>query len=70
MIGLDETTQTPARLFNPRLDSWVERFRVNLSQFEIIGLTEAGHATIKRLRINSKSQVRARRLWFELQLFP
>ena len=70
MLGFDETTQTSVRLFNPRLDSWIEHFRIDFLQCEIIGLTEIGRATIKRLRINSSTQIRARRLWLELRIFP
>lgn len=70
MLGFDETTLTSARLFNPRLDSWFEHFRIDLSQCEIIGLTEIGRATSKKLHINSPSQIRARQLWVELRIFP
>ncbi|MGI8788544.1 MAG: hypothetical protein ACR2HG_12375 [Pyrinomonadaceae bacterium] len=57
-------------LFNPRRDFWHEHFRCNSETFEIKALTEIGRGTINRLRINNPLQIRARRQWNRLGIFP
>jgi HNH endonuclease len=64
ILGISE------RLFNPRQDNWDEHFSVDLTTFEIVGLTEIAHGTIVRLRLNSELQLSARRQWQRLELFP
>lgn len=66
--AVDELTQTEARLFNPRRDSWPEHFSLIKETEEIEGLTEIGRATVSRLKINSKAQVEARKQWLQLGL--
>jgi len=58
------------RLFNPRLDDCSIHFRVELDSGEIVGVTPTGALTVTRLRINSPSQIAARRHWMSLGLFP
>ena len=67
--GLDLETGSTERLFHPRLDGWSEHFRIEAETGRILGLTPVGRATIERLRINSPSQVSARRQWARLGLF-
>src|SRR5438105_2361672 len=50
-------------LFNPRTDEWGEHFDVDLDIFSIEGLTAKGRASARRLGLNRKVQVDARRLW-------
>lgn len=66
--ALDELMQIEVRLFNPRRDVWHEHFSLIAETGEIEGLTEIGRATVARLRINSKSQVEARKQWLQLGL--
>lgn len=66
--AVDELTQQEAGLFNPRRDTWHDHFSVDDENGEIKGLTARGRATISRLRINSKAQVKARRQWLRLGL--
>ena len=49
-------------LFNPRTDDWGEHFAVDLDSFSIEGLTAEGRASVRRLGLNRKVQVDARRL--------
>lgn len=67
--GFDEETQTEARFFNPRKNSWTEHFVLDRKIGEIKGLTAAGRVTISRLRINGKAQLAARISWLKLRLF-
>ncbi len=68
--GIDETTQTEARLFHPRQDRWEEHFQVAVESGMIVGLTAVGRATAARLNMNSSPQREARLLWIRLGLYP
>ncbi len=68
--GLDPSSQTIIRLFNPPSDLWNEHFEVDLETGIMAGLSDLGRATIARLEINSNAQVLARRQWMRLGLFP
>lgn len=63
ITGVDEIGTETGRLFNPRTDVWGEHFHLNSETFEIEGLTSTGRGTVFRLRVNSKMQVNARKLW-------
>ena len=65
LFGLDDV-----RLFNPRTDLWSEHFEVDISTFEIVGLTDIGRGTIIRLKMNSTFQILARIEWNRLDRFP
>ena len=45
-------------------------FRYDVETGEIVGLTATGRGAIARLKMNSNFQVRARRHWVRLNLFP
>jgi HNH endonuclease len=66
--GIDSETNGEVQLFNPRVDDWSEHFLLNSETGEIEALSAIGRATIMRLRINSRSQVSARRQWVTLGL--
>jgi hypothetical protein len=66
--GVDELTQQPVRLFDPRRDGWYDHFSIVEETGEIKGLTGSGRATVSRLRINSVAQVEARKQWLRLGL--
>lgn len=68
--GVDEKGFETVRLFNPRTDIWHEHFYVNLENFMVLGLSEIGKGTINRLRLNNRLQIRARKQWQRLGLFP
>lgn len=68
--GMDDETQTSVRLFNPRLDSWSDHFRVETATAVVVGRTIIGRATVHRLRMNTPVQVAARQQWMRLRMFP
>ena len=70
LTGIDEITQQETRLFNPRLDRWVDHFRVDKETGAILGETEIGLGTVARLEMNSETQLAARLQWMRLGLFP
>lgn len=58
-VGQDPTTGELARLFHPRRDQWNRHFEWALN-WQLIGLTTTGRATIRTLRINRPKVVRIR----------
>jgi hypothetical protein len=70
LTGEDETTQIATRLFHPRQDQWDEHFQADIERDTIDGLTPVGRATVRRLQMNSRIQLAARRQWTRLGLFP
>src|SRR5438477_5275985 len=50
-------------LFNPRKDAWIDHLRWNSDFSRIVAGTAVGRATIRALRLNRVSLVRARRIW-------
>jgi len=66
----DSETGKTVSLFHPRQDSWDDHFRVDRKTGEIIGITPTGRATSECLRMNSDSQVAARRQWVRIGVFP
>lgn len=57
LTGFDEVTQTEARLFNPRVDSWRDHFSIDEERAGILGRTEIGRATVARLQMNCEAQL-------------
>ena len=49
---------------------WDEHFRFDSETGKLQGLTAVGRVTIIRLKMNSAFQVRARRHWAQLGLYP
>ncbi|HXD34082.1 MAG TPA: HNH endonuclease signature motif containing protein [Pyrinomonadaceae bacterium] len=68
--GSDDLTQRTVSLYNPRADSWAEHFEFDLQTRHVIGRTDVGRATVKRLRMNSPKQLACRLMWIKLGLFP
>ncbi|OUC16741.1 MAG: HNH endonuclease [Alkalinema sp. CACIAM 70d] len=66
---IDPDTQTETTLFNPRQDTWENHFQITSRQ-EIFGLTAIGRVTVICLNMNNSSQIFARRLWIQWNLFP
>ena len=64
--ALDPQTGRLVPLFHPRQDVWDDHFVLDLETFLIAGLTPTGRATIVRLGLNRRKQVRARAIWFTL----
>ena len=60
-VGRDPVTGESVRLFHPRQDRWDDHFQWS-TNWKLIGLTVAGRATIRALRINRQEVVRIRRL--------
>lgn len=69
-VGWDELEKREVRLFHPRLDTWSQHFTFDAVSAEITGLTATGRVTASRLKMNSAFQVRARRQWVLLGLYP
>ena len=69
-VGLDEETQLPQPLFNPRTQEWSAHFRVSIETAEILGISPVGRGTVARLQMNTERQLAARRRWIQLGLFP
>jgi hypothetical protein len=55
-------------LFNPRRDSWASHFR--WEQFQIIGTTPVGKATVAALEFNAPRKLLIRRAEERFALFP
>jgi hypothetical protein len=70
LTGVDEITQEETVLFNPRLDRWVDHFRVDRGSGDILSETSIGRATLARLKMNRDTQLAARLQWMRLGLFP
>jgi hypothetical protein len=68
--GPDHEGQAEVPLFHPRRDTWDRHFRANVESGEILGITPAGRATVRRLQMNRPRQITARRRWMLLELFP
>lgn len=68
--GFDDTTQTEARMFNPRQDDWATNFQLDPETGKIEGLTPIGRVTIKRLQMNNPVQLIARLQWIHWNIFP
>jgi hypothetical protein len=68
--GWDEEETREVALFHPRRDQWPEHFLFQIETGELHGKTAVGRATIARLKVNSAFQVRARRHWALLRLYP
>lgn len=58
------------RFFHPRKDFWNEHFQVDVNSANIQCTTTIGAVTIEALKMNSSTQVNARKLWIQLDLFP
>jgi hypothetical protein len=68
--GRDELEGRDMPLFHPRRDRWDDHFRFDSETGEVHGRTATGRATVSRLKINSRFQLRARRQWTRLGLYP
>ncbi len=66
----DEFTGMDTLLFHPRRDQWPSHFLFNDQTGIIDGLIPKGRTTVTRLRLNSDFQIRARRHWLRLGLYP
>ncbi|MGB7159784.1 MAG: HNH endonuclease [Tepidisphaeraceae bacterium] len=58
LSAIDPVTNTIVRLFDPRRDRWPEHF--GQTNYEIIGLTETGRATVHLLNMNATTRVQLR----------
>lgn len=56
--GLDSTSKTFQRLFNPRVDRWNDHFRWD--GLRIVGITAMGQITVDVLEMNDNEQVSIR----------
>ena len=68
--GRDEVEARQVPFFHPRRDRWEEHFAFDGETAEILAVTAIGRVTVARLKINSAFQIRARRQWMRLGLYP
>ena len=68
--ALDVRTGRIASLFNPRLDKWPDHFRWSPTYTRLMGRSAIGRVTIRALRLNRPSLVRARKIWVRHGLHP
>ena len=66
----DPRTGRTVPLFNPRTDNWQDHFRWSSTSICVIGRTAIGRATVRALRLNRRSLVRARKVWVRHGLHP
>ncbi len=59
LAGIDPLSQVLTRLFNPRIDFWIEHFQ-QVSNGEIVGTTAIGRATVYVLAMNESRRVELR----------
>ena len=59
LATIDQESEERVRLFNPRIDTWNEHFR--LEDAEIIGQTPIGNGTVRLLKMNSERRLRLRK---------
>lgn len=60
-VGQDPETGQLVRLFHPRRDEWSRHFQW-AQNWQLMGLTATGRATIRALRINRSKAIRIRQL--------
>ncbi|NET47888.1 MAG: HNH endonuclease [Merismopedia sp. SIO2A8] len=63
-------TGKEVRFFHPRKDQWNAHFQVNVDLAHVQGITPIGKVTVDALKMNTTAQVKARKLWVQLGLFP
>lgn len=68
IAGIDPATEQITRLFNPRLDRWLDHFVWNGPV--LTGLTAVGRTTIDVLAINLRHRVLLRRSLMDEGVFP
>jgi hypothetical protein len=68
--AIDSLTNVSVRLFNPRLDRWIEHFAWANGGTHIVGISSIGSATIYTLRLNNDHIVAARALWIDVGWHP
>lgn len=62
-LVVDPGTGMNVRIFNPRLQKWLEHFAWSEGATRIDGTTATGRATVAALQLNRPSLVLARGLW-------
>lgn len=69
LASIDPETNKLEKLFNPRVQSWDEHFRLNESD-EIEPLTAEGRVTVFLLRLNDANRIQQRRMLIALRRYP
>lgn len=68
--AIDPQTGRTAQLFNPRTQNWNQHFAWSDDGAEIIGLTDAGRATVVALSLNTEFRIPSRAIWVEAGHHP
>ena len=66
----DPVTNHDITLYNPRIHNWADHFYWDVEQYNLIGITAIGRATVIALNMNSVLRLEARKLWFTAGFLP
>ena len=66
--AIDPQTHLPTPLFNPRRDVWSDHFQWD--EFQLVGLTPKGRATVALLDLNHPRKLLIRQAEARFDLFP
>ena len=67
---LDTQTSEMTRVFDPRIDRWLDHFEWIETGLKIVGKTSVGRATVNALDMNNGAVVTARAFWISFGLHP
>jgi 5-methylcytosine-specific restriction endonuclease McrA len=70
LVGIDPDSGEEVGLFHPRKQKWADHFAWTKKFSQIKGKTPTGRATVARLKMNERLQVKARPLWIETGIWP
>jgi hypothetical protein len=68
IAGVDSSSGYAVRLFDPRVDLWVDHFSIRGSR--ILGITPVGSVTVRLLKLNSEDRVLERDVLQSLNRYP
>jgi hypothetical protein len=70
MSDWDGTSERRARHFNPRIDVWKDHFRWSRNRLRILGKTDIGRATVRRLKMNAREAQFVRSFLIAIRVHP
>lgn len=70
ITGIDPSSGKEVRLFNPRQDRWARHFIWAEDKVTLLGLTDAGKATIERLAMNRERVLLIRQADKQIGRYP
>ncbi len=70
LTGVDPESGDEVALFHPRKQKWDDHFTWSEDFSHVEGKTTTGRATVRRLKMNERLQVKARPLWVRTGTWP